>query len=130
MALCCVIGLGYIGLPTSIILSQSGHTVVGVDINEEIVESLNKGIIHIKEPNLDEALLSEINNGNFRATTNPVNADVYVIAVPTPFHQNDNNIPKPNIKYIENAVKNIIPYLKNGNLIILESTSPVGTTKK
>ena len=85
MSLCCVLGLGYIGLPTSILLSSTGHKVVGVDINKNVVEKINKGILHIKEPNLNKDLIKEIKKGNLTASEVPVKAEIYIIAVPTPF---------------------------------------------
>jgi len=130
MSLCCVLGLGYIGLPTSILLSSTGHKVVGVDINKNVVEKINKGILHIKEPNLNKDLIKEIKKGNLTASEVPVKAEIYIIAVPTPFFLKEDFIPQPNIKYVENAVKSILPFLTKGNLVILESTSPIGTTKK
>ena len=130
MSLCCVLGLGYIGLPTSILLSSTGHKVVGVDINKNVVEKINKGILHIKEPNLNKDLIKEIKKGNLTASEVPVKAEIYIIAVPTPFFLKEDLIPQPNITYVEDAVKSILPFLSKGNLVILESTSPIGTTKK
>lgn len=127
---CCVIGLGYIGLPTSIIAASSGFEVIGVDKKTEVVEGLNKGIIHIVEPNLKESFQKIIDNKLFTAQTEPSIADVFLIAVPTPFKKKGDKIPSPDISYILEAVDAIIPYLREGNLLILESTSPVGTTDK
>ena len=125
---CCILGLGYIGLPTSLIVSKAGHRVIGVDINKQIVEKLNNGIVHIKEPGIKELLELQLTKKRFYASVKPEKADIYIIAVPTPFYSYDNNIPRPNIEYINKAVKSILPYLSKGNLIILESTSPIGTT--
>ena len=122
----CVIGLGYIGLPTSALLANRGYKVHGVDIIESTVETINRGEIHIIEPELDTFVKSAVNSGNLKASLTPCEADIFILAVPTPFH--DGFI--PNIDYIISATKNISSYLKDGNIIILESTSPVGTTDK
>ncbi|MGB2551762.1 UDP-N-acetyl-D-mannosamine dehydrogenase [Campylobacter sp. MOP51] len=122
----CVVGLGYIGLPTAALLASFGYTVHGVDIVEEIVSTINNGKIHIVEPGLDIVVKNAIEQGNLRADTKPVNADVFIIAVPTPFC--DDYI--PDIGYIISAINSIIPYIQKGNMIILESTSPIGTTYK
>ncbi len=129
MTLCCVLGLGYIGLPTSIIIAKAGYKVVGVDVDENVVSSINNGIVHIKEPFLQEALTSVLGKGTLSASLIPVKAEVYIIAVPTPFYSNKKSIPEPNITYVKDAIKSILPYLKKGSLVILESTSPIGTTK-
>lgn len=125
---CCIIGLGYIGLPTSIVSAYAGFEVIGVDKNENIVNSLNKGIIHIVEPNLNKVFQKVLKKGLFKAQIKPTKADIFVIAVPTPFKEKSNSYPTPNINYVLDAVESIIPFLKRDNLIILESTSPVGTT--
>ena len=122
----CVIGLGYIGLPTASLLATKGFHVLGVDINTDVVAKINKGLIHIVEPGLDVLVKSAIHSGNLKANTKPDCADIFIIAVPTPFDQNK----KPDISYIQAATDSIAPHLKENNLIILESTSPVGTTKK
>ena len=124
---CCVIGLGYIGIPTAIVAAGAGLNVVGVDINTEVVKSLNNGIIPIKEPNLNKEF-QEVLNKNFRAQIKPCNADIFIISVPTPFKKKSKKFPTPDISYVLSAVKSVIPYIKENNLIILESTSPVGTT--
>ena len=121
-----VIGLGYIGLPTAAILASSKVSVIGVDVNEKVVDTINKGEIHIIEPELDALVHSAVKNGNLRATTQPEKSDVFMLAVPTPFKANY----KPDLSYIESACRAIAPVLKKGNLVILESTSPVGTTEK
>ena len=121
-----VIGLGYIGLPTAAILASSKVSVIGVDVNEKVVDTINKGEIHIIEPELDALVHSAVKNGNLRATTQPEKSDVFMLAVPTPFKAKY----KPDLSYIESACRAIAPVLKKGNLVILESTSPVGTTEK
>ena len=128
----CVLGLGYIGLPTSVLLAKNGFRVYGVDINENLVKSINKGNSNISEPEIDNLLRSSLENGTFSAHIEPVPADIFIIAVPTPFKSNyeDNGIPKPNIEYVLQAAKNIKKVIREGNLVILESTSPVGTTEK
>jgi len=122
----CVLGLGYIGLPTSALLANKGYKVYGVDIVKSTVDTINCGKIHIVEPELDTFVKSAVNSGNLVASLTPSKADIFIIAVPTPFH--DGYI--PNIDYIISATKSIVPYLEEGNMIILESTSPVGTTDK
>ena len=121
-----VIGLGYIGLPTAAILASTKVSVIGVDVNEKVVDTINKGEIHIIEPELDVLVHSAVQNGNLRATSKPEKSDVFMLAVPTPFKANY----KPDLSYIESACRAIAPVLKKGNLVILESTSPVGTTEK
>ena len=125
----CVIGLGYIGLPTAALLANKNFNVVGVDVNEKIVSNLNNGKIHIAEAGLDSFVQSALSTGYLKAFTKAQLSDVYIICVPTPFHANDNT-PKPNIDYVLSATKSIAPLIKSGDLIILESTSPVGTTEK
>ena len=120
-----VIGLGYIGLPTAAILASSKVSVIGVDVNEKVVDTINKGEIHIIEPELDALVHSAVQNGNLRATTQPEKSDVFMLAVPTPFKAKY----KPDLSYIESACRAIAPVLEKGNLVILESTSPVGTTE-
>ena len=130
MSTCCIIGLGYIGLPTAAVLANAGHQVIGVDINQKIVNKINQGLIHIIEPGLEEIVKKTVSNGSLRAQSIPCPADIYLIAVPTPFQTNPNNLPEPNIDYVLDAIKSITPFLKANNLVILESTSPVGTTDK
>ena len=120
------IGLGYIGLPTSALIASSGTRVVGVDINKEVVDTINKGEIHIVEPDLDKVVLDVVSNGFFKARTKPVPAKVYLIVVPTPFKRDN----KPDISFVITATNSIIPFLKEDDLYIIESTSPVGTTEK
>jgi len=120
----CVIGLGYIGLPTAALLANRGYSVCGVDIVESTVDTINQGKIHIVEPDLDTFVKGAVNSGKLKAKTNPEYADIFIIAVPTPFHEGF----VPNIDYVIEATKAIASYIQDGNLIILESTSPVGTT--
>ncbi|GIT98451.1 UDP-N-acetyl-D-mannosamine dehydrogenase [Sulfurovum sp. TSL1] len=120
----CVIGLGYIGLPTSALLANRGYDVHGVDVVQSTVDTINQGKIHIVEPELDTFVHAAVNSGKLKADTKPAEADVFVIAVPTPFH--DGFV--PNIDYVVSATKAIAPYVQEGNIVILESTSPVGTT--
>jgi UDP-N-acetyl-D-mannosaminuronic acid dehydrogenase len=125
-----VIGLGYIGLPTAAVIASRGINVIGVEINQASVDIINKGEIHIVEPDLDIVVKSVVSTGYLRATTQVEKADVFMIAVPTPFKHTENDEHKPDLSYIESAAKAIAPVLEKGNLVILESTSPVGTTEK
>jgi len=125
----CVIGLGYIGLPTAALLASNGFQVVGVDLNAHAVETINQGRIHIVEPDLDAFVRSAVSAGRLRAYTTPQPGDVYMICVPTPFHESE-GIPQPNIDYVLAATRSIAGFVKPGDLVILESTSPVGTTRK
>jgi UDP-N-acetyl-D-mannosaminuronic acid dehydrogenase len=122
----CVIGLGYIGLPTGALLANRGYEVHGVDVVQSTVDTINRGEIHIVEPELDTFVQSAVNSGNLKASLTPTQADVFIIAVPTPFH--DGYV--PNVDYVVSATKAIAPYVKAEDIIILESTSPVGTTDK
>ncbi|MDU8925044.1 UDP-N-acetyl-D-mannosamine dehydrogenase [Pasteurellaceae bacterium LIM206] len=122
-----VIGLGYIGLPTATVFAQHGITVIGVDVNQHAVNTINQGKIHIVEPDLDIAVQQCVKQQKLRATTTPEPAQAFLIAVPTPFKGNDH---EPDLSYIEAACKAIAPVLEKGNLIILESTSPVGATEQ
>ncbi|UOA07559.1 UDP-N-acetyl-D-mannosamine dehydrogenase [Methylobacter sp. S3L5C] len=122
----CVIGLGYIGLPTAALLANRGYDIHGVDLDQRAVDIINRGEIHIVEPELDTFVKSAVNSGRLKADTKPAEADVFIIAVPTPFH--DGFI--PNIDYVCAATLSIVPYIRSGNIVILESTSPVGTTDK
>lgn len=123
----CVVGLGYIGLPTAALLAAKGYDVAGVDINPHVVETINEGRIHIVEPDLDAYVRSAVTSGHLKAHAEPLPADVYMICVPTPFHESD-DVPQPNIDYILSATGKIAPLLKTGDIVIIESTSPVGTT--
>jgi UDP-N-acetyl-D-mannosaminuronic acid dehydrogenase len=125
-----VIGLGYIGLPTAAVIASRGINVIGVEINQAAVDIINRGEIHIVEPDLDIVVKSVVSTGYLRATTQVEKADVFMIAVPTPFKHTENDEHKPDLSYIESAAKAIAPVLEKGNLVILESTSPVGTTEK
>ena len=124
----CIVGLGYIGLPTAALLATRGYEVHGVDVNQEAVKKINNGEAHIFEPGLDAYLKSAIESGLLGASTEIVQSDVYMICVPTPF-TGDGGIPEPDLGYIEAATKSIAPYVKAGDLVILESTSPVGATE-
>lgn len=119
-----VLGLGYIGLPTASILATNGFTVFGIDVSPPVVEIINKGGIHIEEPGLKTLVQAAVNSGNLRAFVQPQMADVYILAVPTPITHDK----KADMKYVEAAARSIMPLLKRGDLIILESTSPPGTT--
>lgn len=127
-----VIGLGYIGLPTAAMFASRKKKVIGVDVNQFTVDTINKGKIHIVEPDLDMLVHTAVREGYLRATTTPEAADAFLIAVPTPFlsSENEGDIPQPDLKYIHSAVQAIAPVLKKGDLVILESTSPVGATEQ
>nr|WP_218012651.1 UDP-N-acetyl-D-mannosamine dehydrogenase [Bacillus sp. AFS053548] len=122
----CVVGLGYIGLPTASIIASSGIEVHGVEVNEDAINMVNNGKIHIYEPDLDVLVQDVVKNEKLKASKIPEFADVFIIAVPTPFKEDH----KPNLSYVESATRTIAPYIKPGNLIILESTSPVGSTER
>lgn len=121
----CFMGLGYIGLPTAIIAAKSGIDVTGVDINEKVVNQTNAGQLHIVEPELEDNLKDVLKAGHFRATSHPVESDAFFIVVPTPFKGDH----QPDISYVENATRMVLPLLRPGNLFVIESTSPVGTTE-
>ncbi|MDU4129988.1 UDP-N-acetyl-D-mannosamine dehydrogenase [Pantoea sp.] len=121
-----VIGLGYIGLPTAAVFASKGKKVVGVDINARAVETINRGAIHIVEPDLDQVVHAAVTRGDLRATTQPEAADAFLIAVPTPFQAEH----QPDLRFVQAAAESIAPVLKPGDLVILESTSPVGTTEQ
>ena len=125
----CVVGLGYIGLPTAALLASNGFNVVGVDLNAHAVETINQGRIHIVEPDLDAFVRSAVAAKRLTAFTSPQPGDVYMICVPTPFHAGE-GVPQPNIDYVLAATRSIAGFVKPGDLIILESTSPVGTTEQ
>jgi UDP-N-acetyl-D-mannosaminuronic acid dehydrogenase len=125
----CVVGLGYIGLPTAALLASNGFNVVGVDLNAHAVETINQGRIHIVEPDLDAFVRSAVAAKRLTAYTTPQVGDIYMICVPTPFHEGD-DIPQPNIDYVLAATRSIADFIKPDDLVILESTSPVGTTEK
>lgn len=121
----CFIGLGYIGLPTAIVAADNGVEVVGVDVNPHVVETINKGKIHIVEPGLADLAAKVVSNGWLKAQSEPESSDVFLIVVPTPFTGDH----EPDTSYVEAATRNVIPFLKEGDLYIIESTSPVGTTE-
>ena len=118
------IGLGYIGLPTSALIADNNIGVHGVDINPNVVETINAGKIHIVEPSLELVVSKAVKNGLLIADSKPVAADTYLIVVPTPFKAKN----EPDISFVMAATKSIIPLLKDGDLYIIESTSPIGTT--
>ena len=122
----CFMGLGYIGLPTAIIAAENGIEVIGVDISPQVVEMTNRGEIHIVEPGLQELCQQVVSSGHLKASVEPEVSDVYLIVVPTPFKGNH----EPDISYVETATRSVIPLLKKGDLFVIESTSPVGTTEK
>ena len=124
-----VIGLGYIGLPTAALLANHGYLVLGTDVNQQVVDTINQGKIHIVEPELDDVVFSSMRAGRLQAFAEPQAADVYLICVPTPFHEGEGK-PQPNVDFIFTAVQSIAHLVKPSDLIILESTSPVGTTDK
>ena len=119
-------GLGYIGLPTAIIAAKHGVQVIGVDINPKVVEVTNQGKLHIIEPGMEEMLQEVVKSGALKASTTPEVCEAYFMVVPTPFKGNH----EPDISYVEAATKAVIPLLKEGDLYVIESTSPVGTTEK
>ena len=128
----CIMGMGYIGLPTAALLANRGYQVHGVDVDQHAIDTINRGEIHIVEPELDTFVRSAVQSGSLIANVDPSESDIFMIAVPTPFHADKineiTNSPIPNVDYIVDATKKIAPYIKPGNLILLESTSPVGTT--
>jgi UDP-N-acetyl-D-mannosaminuronic acid dehydrogenase len=130
----CVIGLGYIGLPTASMFASHGVNVLGVDINQHIIETLNRGKIHIHEPGLEEEVTKAIQSGRFKAALKPEEADAFIISVPTPFQENkfgqydDVTYKLADMHAVKSAAESILPFLRKGNLVILESTSPPRTT--
>ncbi len=125
-----VVGLGYIGLPTAAMFASRKKSVIGVDVNQHAVDTINRGEIHIVEPDLDMIVHAAVTEGYLKATTSPEPADAFLIAVPTPFKNNDSEVPEPDLSYIKKASEAIAPVLKKGDLVILESTSPVGATEQ
>ena len=121
----CVVGLGYIGLPTASLLGTKGCKVTGVDVRQDVVDTINQGRIHIEDPDLDLLVKSAVNTGKLSASTTPTEADVFVLAVPTPIQPDK----RPDVTMVEAAARAIAPCVRKGNLVILESTSPVGTTE-
>jgi UDP-N-acetyl-D-mannosaminuronic acid dehydrogenase len=126
----CVLGLGYIGLPTASIFATRGKKVLGVDVVPNVVETINRGDIHIKEPDLDVLVRAAVHSGNLKAALKPEAADTFIVAVPTPFKATETNPKAPDLSYVESATRSLAPIIAPGNLVILESTSPVGTTEK
>ncbi|NTW43443.1 MAG: UDP-N-acetyl-D-mannosamine dehydrogenase, partial [Anaerolineaceae bacterium] len=120
----CVIGLGYIGLPTASTFAKAGLKVIGVDVNPLIIESLQNGQVHIFEPGLGTLVQDAIKTNNLVISSHPVQADAFIIAVPTPFYEDK----KADLSFVKSAAESIIPYLEKGNLVVLESTSPPLTT--
>ncbi|MFK3988957.1 UDP-N-acetyl-D-mannosamine dehydrogenase [Psychrobacter sp. NPDC064578] len=123
----CVFGLGYIGLPTAAMFAHHGANVIGVDVNPHAVETINQGKIHIVEPGLEAIVKQAVDNGKLKASLTPVHSDAYLIAVPTPFKGDDH---EPDLSYIHAVSKALAPLLEKGDVVILESTSPVGATEK
>lgn len=121
-----MIGLGYIGLPTAAVIADNNIPVIGVDVNAKVVETINQGKIHIVEPKLDSLVQNVVKKGYLKAQIKPKKADVFLIAVPTPFKGEY----QPDLVYVEAAITSLIPFLEEDNLVIIESTSPVGTTRK
>lgn len=121
-----IAGLGYIGLPTAALIARNQIKVFGFDINEDVVKTVNQGKIHIIEPELESLVQNIVRQGYLEALLEPVKADVFLIAVPTPFRKNN----EPDISFVEEVTRNLIPFLEEGNLFIIESTCPVGTTEK
>ncbi|WP_453993408.1 nucleotide sugar dehydrogenase [Bacillus nitroreducens] len=121
----CVVGLGYIGLPTAVMFANHGFSVHGVDINEKAVNMINEKKLHIEEPGLQERLDQAVDSGQFQASTTPVEADVFIIAVPSPINPDKT----ANMEYIREATKSILPFVRKGNLIVLESTVPPRTVE-
>jgi UDP-N-acetyl-D-mannosaminuronic acid dehydrogenase len=121
-----VVGLGYIGLPTAAVLASRGVDVIGVDVNPKTVDTVNQGRVHIVEPELDIVVQSTVNTGRLRAVGTPEPADAFIVAVPTPFRDGH----QPDLSYIKTAAASIAPVLRRGNLVVLESTSPVGATEQ
>ena len=123
----CVFGLGYIGLPTAAMFAHHGANVIGVDVNQYAVDTINQGKIHIVEPGLEAIVKQAVDKGNLKASLTPVHSDAYLIAVPTPFKGQDH---EPDLSYIQAVSKALAPLLQKGDVVILESTSPVGATEK
>ncbi|WP_368294245.1 nucleotide sugar dehydrogenase [Dehalobacter sp. TBBPA1] len=121
----CILGLGYIGLPTAAMFATNGHQIIGVDINEEVVHELNEARILIKEPYLDKLVEAAVISGKLKASMQPEKADVFIIAVPTPIKPDKT----ADMRYVIEATKTIVPYLQEENIVILESTSPIGTVR-
>ncbi|MBC7334553.1 MAG: UDP-N-acetyl-D-mannosamine dehydrogenase, partial [Actinobacteria bacterium] len=121
----CVIGLGYIGLPTACMLARAGYEILGVDVSDDVINSLNSGDIHIKEEGLRELFKKAVNDKTIKVSKNVEKADVFIITVPTPLNKEN----KADLTHVIDATKRIKDYIQRGNLVILESTSPPGTTR-
>lgn len=124
----CVVGLGYIGLPTAALMAKAGHEVIGVDVNRKAVDTINAGRIHIIENGLEALVREVVENGSLKAQLSPCEADAFIVAVPTPVHEDEGHT--PGLEYVDAASQAIAEYVKPGNMVILESTSPVGTTER
>ena len=122
----CVVGLGYIGLPTAALLANNGYNVHGVDVVQSAVDTINQGKIHIVEPGLEDFVKKAVDNGKLKADIRPTKSDVFIVAFPTPFREGF----VPNLDYVISACKSIAPFVKSGDIVVLESTSPIGTTEK
>jgi UDP-N-acetyl-D-mannosaminuronic acid dehydrogenase len=122
----CIVGLGYVGLPAACVLAQSGHEVLGVEIRADVVGGLNQGQIHIDEPGLHDLLQEALQQGRFQAQTKPEVSDAFILCVPTPFKTGY----QPDLSYVEAAARSVLPVLKEGDLVVVESTIPVGATEK
>src|SRR5690554_265848 len=126
-----MIGLGYIGLPTAAVFASRKIKVIGVDVNQKAVDTINRGEIHIVEPDLDMVVHAAVTEDYLKAVTQPEPADAFMVAVPTPFvHDPSGRTHRPDLSFIEAAAKSIAPVLQKGNLVVLESTSPVGATEQ
>src|SRR3989338_4877918 len=125
----CVVGLGYIGLPTACMFATHGFQVHGVDINPRVINTLKEGLVHIEEPGLATVVKAAVSSKNLVVDGRPARADVFIIAVPTPYHHAAGEIPLADMSYVKSAVESVLPFLEKGNLVILESTSPAGTTR-
>lgn len=130
MKKCCVVGIGYIGLPTAAIIADKGFEVLGVDIDKEKINKLRKGEIYINEPSLEELVKKQFSKGNFKVSCNVEKSDIFIIAVPTPLIKSNSKLQEPNIDYILDAALQISRVIEKNNLVILESTSPIGSTEK
>ena len=122
----CIVGLGYVGLPAACVLAQAGHTVVGVDVRADVVAGLNKGRVHIDEPGIADLLREALEQESFTAHAQPEPADAFILCVPTPFQDGY----QPDLSYVEAAARSALPVLKDGDLVVVESTIPVGATAK
>ena len=126
----CILGLGYVGLPTALTLANLEFDVLGIDIKEDHINNIKNGLLNFREYEIQKLFKKVINKSNFRVGLRPEQSDIYIIAVPTPFLKSSYSIPKPDISFVINAIKSIINFLKKDDLIIIESTCPVGTTEK